>query len=119
MRIYLFGPMRGYEDFNFAAFKAAQEKLESLGHEVFSPAERDLKAGFDPRGRGTDAELAKKAFDLREALAEDLEWICLRAQALVGLEGWPASAGSLAEVHTAKALGIPVFELEDFLGESI
>lgn len=119
MRIYLFGPMRNYEHFNFPAFADAAAKLQALGHEVFSPAARDLGIGFDPTGNGTEEELAEKAFDLREALGVDLGWICGHAEALVGLPGWTGSAGSLAEVHTAWALSIPVFELEGFLEQEI
>ncbi len=115
MKVYLFGPMRGYEDFNFTAFAAGTRELQMAGHEVFSPAARDLENGFDPRGRGTDDELTEKSFDLRDALATDLDWICRQAQALAGLPGWRDSAGSLAEVHTAWALAIPVYELDDLL----
>jgi Domain of unknown function (DUF4406) len=115
MKVYLFGPMRGYENFNFPAFAAAEAQLCERGHEVFSPAARDLAEGFDPAGRGTDGELAEKRFSLREALRADLDWICRHAEALAGLPGWRDSAGSRAEVHAAWALGIPVHELEDFL----
>lgn len=119
MRIYLFGPMRNYAHFNFPAFADGTTRLKELGHDVFSPAARDIDAGFDPAGNGTDAELTQKGFNLREALGADLGWICEHAEALVGLPGWPASSGSLAEVHTAWALGLPVYELDAFLADGV
>lgn len=113
-RIYLFGPMRGYPDWNFPAFIAAAAQLRELGHEVFSPAERDLADGFDGRGSGTDAELDGKGFDLRAAMTADLTWIASVAEVLVGLPGWQRSSGALAEVCLAWALHIPVHELDPF-----
>jgi Domain of unknown function (DUF4406) len=111
-RVYLFGPMRGCPDWNFPAFIRAAAQLRELGHEVFSPAERDLADGFDGRGSGTDAELAGKGFDLRTAMAADLTWIATSAEILVGLPGWQQSSGALAEVCLAWALHIPVHELD-------
>lgn len=115
MRVYLFGPMRNYEHFNFPAFADATTRLQAAGHDVFSPAARDLEAGFDPAGNGTDAELTEKGLDLREALSRNLGWICAHAEALAGLPAWRSSPGSLAEVHTARALRLPVYELDAFL----
>jgi hypothetical protein len=105
MRIYLFGPMRGYPEFNFPAFRKAAAELRNLGHEVFSPAEHDEMNGFDP------------ACLTGGQLRADLDWICRRAETLAGLPGWENSDGSLAEVHAAWALGVPVHELGDFLEE--
>jgi hypothetical protein len=115
MRVYLFGPMRNYRDFNFPAFRKAAELLEAAGHEVFSPATRDIEEGFDPAGDGSDLDLESKGFDLRSALCADLSWICKNAEAIVGLPVWESSAGSRAEVHAAWALKIPVFDLSEFL----
>lgn len=108
--LYLGGPMRGYPLHNFPAFNAAAERLRAEGYEVFSPAQSDLDDGFDPA-----RTIEEQGFDLKEALLADLTWIICHAEALILLPGWEKSSGTLAEVHTAWCLDIPVYELEDFL----
>lgn len=116
MKVYLCGPMRSYPEFNFPAFMDAAGRLEKAGHQVFNPAERDLRGGFDPSGtKGTDDELAGLNFDLRAALAADLAWICAEADAVVALTGWEKSRGACAEVAVARALGLPVYGVEELL----
>lgn len=111
MKVYLAGPMRGIPEFNFPAFHACATYLRVLGHEVFSPAERDNeKHGTDiSAGNATgDEDLAAKqhGFNLREALGADLAWICAEAEAIALLPGWQASRGVRAEFETANALGL-------------
>ncbi len=109
MNIYLAGPMTGIPHFNFPLFNAVADKLREMGHNVFNPAERDNERhGIDisadnPTG---DPALATKqhGFSLREALAEDLEYICLQANAICMLPGWEGSSGAVAEHAVAKAL---------------
>lgn len=113
MKIYLAGPMRGIAEFNFPAFHAAAGMLRGKGHVVFNPAERDIIAtGVDisrdnPTGDNALAEI-KHGFNLREALKDDLEFVCLHADAIVMLPGWERSLGAQAEVATARALGLLV-----------
>jgi hypothetical protein len=116
MRIYLAGPMRGIPEFNFPAFHKAAEYLRSLGHEVFSPAEKDNERhGADISAgnlTGDEAEAAKKyGFNLREALGVDLAWICAHAEAVAVLPGWENSKGAKAEKATAEALGLEIMFL--------
>jgi nucleoside 2-deoxyribosyltransferase len=115
MNIYLAGPMRGILEFNFPAFADATATLRNLGLEVFSPAERDLDIGFDPTGMTGDEDLAEYGFDLSEALGADLHWITTHADAVIVLPGWERSSGVAAEMATAKALGIPVYLIGDFI----
>lgn len=98
MKIYVAGPMRGIPEFNFPAFHVAAAKLRAEGHLVFNPAERDIQH--------------HDGFNLREALKDDLEFICLHADAVAVLPGWESSKGAQAEVATAKALGLAIIELE-------
>ena len=111
MKIYLAGPMRGIPEFNFPAFYAAAAKLRADGHFVFSPAERDNERhGTDisnGNATGDEAKAAKDhGFNLREALAHDLAFICAEADAIALLPGWEASKGANAERMTALALGL-------------
>lgn len=117
MKLYLAGPMRGYPEFNFPAFHAAAARLRAEGHTVFSPAESDNERhGKDiSKGNATgDEAIAAKehGFNLREALAIDLEYICKEADGIAMLPGWEKSKGANAEYATALALGLQVIILE-------
>lgn len=115
LKLYLAGPMTGIPEWNFPAFRLARTTLRDLGHSVFCPAERDLEAGFDPAGMTGHEDLDEHGFDLREALGADLEFICAEADAVIVLPGWATSSGALAEVATARALGLPVRRLHEFI----
>lgn len=115
MKVYVAGPMRGIAEFNFPAFHAAAAYLRAEGHQVFNPAERDIEHhGVDiSKGNATGDEAlaaATHGFNLREALKDDLEFICLHADAVAVLPGWENSKGAQAEVATAYALGLRVFK---------
>lgn len=96
MRLYLAGPMRNYPDNNFPAFALAAGKLRKDGHEVFNPAELGDNAS-------------------RFCFATEVSYVAEHASGVVVLPGWERSAGALAEVHTAWAVGIPVWRFSDFL----
>jgi nucleoside 2-deoxyribosyltransferase len=111
MKIYLAGPMRGIPEFNFPAFHKAAALLREFGAEVFSPAERDeahYGATFTSgNATGSEEQAAKEhGFNLREALAADLAYICHHADAIALLPGWQNSKGVAAELATARALGL-------------
>lgn len=115
MKIYLAGPMRGYQDFNFPAFKAAAALLRAEGHSVFSPAEQDIKrqGGVDiaKNTSGDLGELTIQGFNIRDAIFDDLEYIIREADAIALLPGWEASKGVAAELATAKFLDLEVINL--------
>lgn len=117
MKIYIAGPMRGIPKFNFPAFHAAAAKLRAEGHIVFNPAKRDNeKHGVDiSKGNAAgDETLAAEqhGFNLRDALGDDLAWICAHADAIALLPGWIGSKGAQAERATGIALGLHIRELE-------
>lgn len=118
-KIYLAGPMRGLPNFNFPAFMAATKQLRKEGWDVFSPAEEDNKrTGTDVSKDspiGDDTILSEKyGFDWRRtALSVDLKFICLEANAIAMLPGWETSKGAIAEISTARALGLEIIFLGD------
>lgn len=110
MNIYLAGPMRGIPHFNFPRFNQVAALLRSAGHEVFNPAEADLKrhGGKDfsvdnPTGDVVQAA-AEAKFSLRDALSDDTHFICNHGEAIALLPGWEQSSGALAEFFLARAL---------------
>ena len=92
MNVYLAGPMRGYDNLNFPAFKSAAAQLRAAGHYVFNPAEHAL-----PKGADTFAHY----------MAVDLAQGC-KSDAVAVLDGWQNSQGARMEVEVARELGIPV-----------
>jgi hypothetical protein len=100
MKIYLAGPMRGYPEFNFPLFHRAAKMLRELGHEVFSPAERDIErhGGVDISKGNTTGSLADAVdvhqFSAREAIHDDLVFIAKEADAIALLPGWEMSSGA-------------------------
>ena len=100
MKLYLAGPMRGYDSLNFPAFDTAARSLRAQGHMVWNPAEYDRNNGFDP-GRDTLAPL-------RYYMKVDLFKICEWADAVAVLNGWDGSQGASLEVEVARRLEIPV-----------
>lgn len=111
MKVYLAGPMRGIAHFNYPAFHAAAARLRAEGLEVFNPAEADTqRTGVDASAGNVTGELGD--FDLRSALAEDLNFICREADAIALLPGWRGSKGAAAEHAVAVALGLQIIELD-------
>ncbi len=109
MNIYVAGPMTGIPYFNFPLFNKVSAKLRAMGYRVFNPAEHDNERhGVDiSAGNHTgDQALAAKqhGFSIREALAADMEFICLEADAICMLPGWETSTGARAEHALAVCL---------------
>jgi hypothetical protein len=118
VKLYVAGPMRGIPHFNFPAFHAATARLRAAGHEVFNPAERDIEAtGVDISAdnlTGNNEQAASNhGFSLREALADDLLFVCRHADGVVMLPGWVNSKGANAEVAAAIALDLRLFHCTD------
>lgn len=105
--VYIAGPMRGYERFNFDAFAAAANYLRSIGLEVFSPHEGDLAIGFDP-----NKTLIENKFNFEDAVRRDVEMI-IKANGVVFLPGWQKSTGAQAEKAIARWLGKTCYTYPD------
>ena len=98
--VYLAGPMTGYPEFNFPAFKTAARDIDEMGvSAVYCTA-----FGIPPA-----PEEARPWSDyLRDALR-----LMLSCNAVVVLPGWRESKGARLEVHVALELGMPVVEYPD------
>lgn len=102
MRLYLAGPMSGYEEWNYPAFLEGAERLRAAGYDVVSPAEIELEAGFDPATPAADYT----ADDYHAAMRRDIALI-LDVDGVALLPGWDRSKGARAEAAVASAIGIP------------
>lgn len=117
VQVYLAGPMRNYEEFNFPAFHEATVKLRAKGYIVHSPAEEEMNAGFNPK-TGLYPE-GQHQRTIRENLRDDLSWICEYADLIVLLPGWERSKGATAEVYCAHSIGVEVTTLEKALSREM
>lgn len=98
MRIYCSGPMTSYPLCNFPAFNEAERVLVAAGFEVVNPA------------RLGEHETWVWADYLKRDLAAMFE-----CDAVATLEGWVDSRGAWLEVSTARALGMSVRPVADWL----
>lgn len=96
-RIYISGPMTGYDELNYPAFERAEQALRDIGHEPLSPHRHPEQPTWS----------AYLRLDLRDVLD---------AEAVAVLPGWQASRGACLEVHVAHALGMTVMPLEQWVG---
>lgn len=104
MRVYIAGPMRGFDLYNFPAFDAARDLLRSAGHEPVSPADMD-------REHGVDGTVGVSEHFVRGALRRDFLAI-LDCDAIAFLPGWEQSSGARAERHVAESVGLPCYRID-------
>ena len=90
-RVYIAGPMTGYAELNFPAFRTEAAALRSVGLEVINPAEINIdpSAGWSACMRADIAQLVT----------------CDRIHLL---PGWSRSKGASLEHHIGRALGLLV-----------
>lgn len=105
-RVYLAGPMTGYEDYNFPAFHRYAAYLRSLGATVFSPAENDLIL------YGSDFLEHPERAEFRKCMEDDLRWICRYADAIAVMPGYEKSKGVNVELTLARAIGLEEIHLD-------
>lgn len=87
IKVYISGPMSGYEDLNFPAFNAAASALRDKGYEVENPALKGEVEGWEWEDY--------LRYDIRALMDCD---------AIYTLPGWYRSPGSQLEVAVATAL---------------
>lgn len=91
-RVFISGPMTGYENYNRDKFFAAEDLLEGQGLEVYNPAYPN--SDFQDNDWNSYVKLG-----IKNLLACDQVYV---------LAGWQESKGSLLEVTVAEALGMPI-----------
>lgn len=97
-KIYIAGPMTGYEEMNFPAFNAAAYDLTVDGWVVVNPV--DINP--DPKA------------DWLECMRKDIKAL-VDCDAIYMLEGWDRSEGATIEHNIAKALGFDIYYEADDL----
>ena len=96
-RIFIAGPMRGYENYNFKKFDHIEELLRQLGFDIVNPARISRK--FKESEVNSDISVYNKMIDMQQ----DAERTC---NAILLLDGWQWSEGVKLEVKTASELGM-------------
>ena len=101
MKVYIAGPMTGYDNYNRDAFAAKARELRQQGYEVFSPAELD-----DEDEKFQELEAAGEYPLLwHYCMKRDLA-LLLTCDAIHMLPGWEDSVGASTEMNVAVAAGM-------------
>ena len=98
MKLYLAGPMSGYDEHNFPLFHAEALRLRGLGYEIINPAEMNV---------GHQYEWAY-------CMAEDLK-AAVDCDGIALLPNWFKSKGASLEHLVMKELGKEVFMAADLV----
>jgi hypothetical protein len=116
---YLGNKMMDIPCFNAPWFDATEAVLLSIPTVagVFNPAAHDRKHGFEPLScpNGTAEEARLHGFNRNQTLAADWSWIALNSTGMIAGPDWMESTGAKSEVACHHALGLPVWEYQDFV----
>lgn len=97
-KLYIAGPMTGYEDANYPAFNDAAKVLEGAGYEILNPATAVV---------GTEAHYV-------DFIREDLRMM-LDCHGVAVIDRWWESSGARNEVNVAGILLMPVRTVNEWL----
>lgn len=92
-KVYIAGPMTGYDELNYPLFAATATRLRAMGFEVISPA-----------------EINPITTPYKEAMINDILAL-VHCDHILMLDGWEKSKGASLENHIAKVLGISEIQL--------
>lgn len=106
MKVYIAGPMRGYENYNFTAFDNMRDQLAETGVTPVSPADLDREL-VKKTGRTID-QLTPE-----ECMEGDIKAIS-DCDAIMVLNGWVSSKGCRVEIAYATYRSIPIFYEAEF-----
>ena len=103
MKLYISGPVTGYEQGNKPAFDQAKETLKAAGHDPISPFDGETS-------EQTNETLTDKYGSLYwKVLAKDIVMMA-GAEGVVLLPGWERSKGARIEAYVALHAGLPIFD---------
>jgi nucleoside 2-deoxyribosyltransferase len=111
-RVYVAGPMTGYENYNHSGFMRAKLILEAEGYDVVTPFDANSRVWQRYHGRPFDPFKDRCDYGdliLKEMLLEDLTEV-KNADLVVVLQNWERSRGAGIEVQVAQAMGVPVHD---------
>lgn len=108
-KVYIAGPMTGYDHYNVSAFEAAAFLWRAAGDEPTTPFE--CNSVVWRRHHGRDFNPYEDTCDwgdpiLRDMLAEDIR-VLTESDVVAFLNGWEKSKGARLEYAMAQNLGIP------------
>lgn len=117
--VYIAGPMRGYDKFNFPAFDAAREKFLALGFHVISPADIDRAANPN----ADDTTKVDVSDQTQFALRDFWSLFFLKRMehfynGIVMLPGWEKSVGATGEFFLARWLQLLLYDPKSGAGRN-
>ena len=98
--VYIAGPMRGQDDYNYPLFREVAAELRKHGYQVVNPTEIG-----DYFGRPEEIATNERLRDL--VLSIELQCL-VRCDAICLLDGWENSEGARKELHAALEHGLEV-----------
>jgi Domain of unknown function (DUF4406) len=98
MKLYISGPMTGYDNLNYPAFEEAAGDLRAYGYEVISPHELNPIT----------------ATDWKECMKVDIRAL-LDCDGVATLPGHEKSKGAILENTIAAAMGLEIRQLADWI----
>lgn len=114
MKIYVAGPMSGYQYYNFYAFSNAALDLTRVGNDVQTPFDTNSRVWQKHYGRNFDPFVDTCDYGdpkLDEMWAENVAAIAW-AEGIALLPGWLKSKGARLEVATGSLLHKKFFEYD-------
>ena len=96
-KVFIAGPMRGYENYNFPKFDKFEKILKDNGVECVNPGRISRK--FKEKDINSDINIYNEMVRLQQ----EAEKTC---NAILLLDGWQWSKGTQLEVKTAAELGM-------------
>lgn len=102
LKLYVCGPMTGFENFNYEMFNIAAADLRASGYEVENPA--DLEA------ENTSGAPQAWSWYMRRAITK-----LMLCNGMALLDGWENSRGAVIEVNLAHNLGYQIRHIDAWL----